>query len=105
MHPPRPMRPRLFRLPGTCRTRAKPEHATCVPPVVRRPRGAPGRRPERRVSEEEPVHRDLVAMGMENENDQADRAISTGKLHTLLRVHTRPIDVVVFHGSDREYWF
>ena len=40
-----------------------------------------------------------------NENDQADRAISTGKLHTLLRFHTRPINVVVFHGSDREYSF
>jgi hypothetical protein len=40
-----------------------------------------------------------VAMDMENENDQADRAISTGKLHTLLRFHTRPINVVVFHGS------
>ena len=35
-----------------------------------------------------------------NENDQANRAISTGKLHTLLRFHTRPIDVVVFHGSQ-----
>ena len=35
-----------------------------------------------------------------NENDQANRAISTGKLHTLLRVHTRPINVVVFHGSQ-----
>jgi hypothetical protein len=34
-----------------------------------------------------------------NENDQADRAISTGKLHALLRFHIRPIDVVVFHGS------
>jgi hypothetical protein len=34
-----------------------------------------------------------------NESDQADRAISTGKLHALLRFHTRPIDVVVFHGS------
>ena len=34
-----------------------------------------------------------------NENNQADRAISTGKLHALLRFHTRPIDVVVFHGS------
>ena len=31
---------------------------------------------------------------------QADRAISTGKLRTLLRFHTRPIDVVVFHGSQ-----
>ena len=37
---------------------------------------------------------------MNNENDQANRAISTGKLHTLLRFHTRPIDVVVFHGSS-----
>ena len=35
-----------------------------------------------------------------NESDQANRAISTGKLHTLLRFHTRPIDVVVFHGSQ-----
>ncbi len=40
------------------------------------------------------------AMDMENENDQADRAISTGKLRTLLRFHTRPINVVVFHGSQ-----
>ena len=37
-----------------------------------------------------------------NESDQADRAISTGKLHALPHFHTRPIDVVVFHGSDRE---
>jgi hypothetical protein len=35
-----------------------------------------------------------------NENDQANRAISTGKLHTLLCLHTRPINVVVFHGSQ-----
>ena len=39
-------------------------------------------------------------MGMSNENDQADRAISTGKLHTLQCFHTRPINVVVFHGSQ-----
>ena len=38
--------------------------------------------------------------GMDNENDQANRAISTGQLHALLRVHIRPIDVVVFHGSQ-----
>ena len=30
---------------------------------------------------------------------EADRAISTGKLHALLRFHTRPINVVVYHGS------
>src|SRR5262245_37969496 len=40
------------------------------------------------------------AMGTENENDQADRAISTGKLHALPHFHTRPINVVVFHGSQ-----
>ena len=31
--------------------------------------------------------------------DQADRAISTGKLHASQRFHTRPIDVIVYHGS------
>jgi hypothetical protein len=40
------------------------------------------------------------AMGTDNENDQADRTISTGKLHALPHVHTRPINVVVFHGSQ-----
>ena len=44
-------------------------------------------------------------MGIRNENDQADRAISTGKLHALPHFHTRPIDVVVFHGSDRDHSF
>ena len=33
-------------------------------------------------------------------SDQANRAISTGKLHALPRFHTRPINVVVFHGSQ-----
>ena len=27
------------------------------------------------------------------------RAISTGKLNALPRLHTRPINVVVYHGS------
>ena len=39
-------------------------------------------------------------MDTENESNQANRTISTGKLHTLLRFHTRPINVVVFHGSQ-----
>ena len=29
-----------------------------------------------------------------------DRAISTGKLNASRRLHTQPIDVVVFHGSQ-----
>ena len=33
-------------------------------------------------------------------SDQACRAISTGQLNALLRLHLRPIDVVVFHGSQ-----
>jgi len=31
---------------------------------------------------------------------QAYRAISTGWLHALPHVHLRPIDVVVYHGSQ-----
>ena len=34
------------------------------------------------------------------ESDQAYRAISTGQLNALPRLHLRPIDVVVFHGSQ-----
>ena len=37
---------------------------------------------------------------IENESNQANRTISTGKLHALLHFHTRPINVVVFHGSQ-----
>lgn len=41
-----------------------------------------------------------LVMGISNENDQADRTISTGKLQALPLFHTRPINVVVFHGSQ-----
>ena len=43
---------------------------------------------------------DIKVMDTENESNQADRTISTGKLHALLHFHTRPINVVVFHGSQ-----
>ena len=33
-------------------------------------------------------------------SNQANRAISTGQLNALPRLHLRPIDVVVFHGSQ-----
>ena len=33
-------------------------------------------------------------------SNQAYRAISTGQLSTLLRLHLRPIDVVVYHGPQ-----
>ncbi len=42
----------------------------------------------------------LRATRLDNENNQVERAISTGKLHGLPRFHIRPIDVVVFHGSS-----
>ncbi len=41
-----------------------------------------------------------VRVDIENESNQANRTISTGKLHALLHFHTRPINVVVFHGSQ-----
>ena len=51
---------------------------------VARRRGGPGGR--------------WYAMSIVNGSDQADQAISTGKLHGSLRFHTRPINVVVYHG-------
>jgi hypothetical protein len=42
----------------------------------------------------------IPGMRIENESVQADRAISTGKLNALPRLHTRPINVVVYHGSS-----
>ena len=36
-----------------------------------------------------------------DENDQAYRAISTSKLHASPRFHTWPINVMVYHGSQR----
>ena len=37
---------------------------------------------------------------MNHESNQANRAISTSKLNALPRLHTWPINVVVFHGSQ-----
>jgi hypothetical protein len=42
----------------------------------------------------------LPGTSMGNENDQADRGISTGKLNASPRLHTQPINVVVFHASQ-----
>jgi hypothetical protein len=41
-----------------------------------------------------------LATGMINESVQAERVISTGKLHALPHFHTRPINVVVYHDSS-----
>ena len=42
----------------------------------------------------------VLPLRVAKSEDQAARAISTGRLHALPRVHFRPIDVVVFHGSQ-----
>src|ERR1700737_83270 len=39
---------------------------------------------------------------MEEKNDQAARAISTGQLNALQRLHLRPIDDDVFDGPSRD---
>ncbi len=41
-------------------------------------------------------------MNIGNENDQANRIISTGQLHALRHFHIQPINVVVFHDPNRE---
>ena len=41
----------------------------------------------------------------DHESNQANRAISTSQLNASPRLHTWPINVVVFHGSDREHSF
>ena len=48
------------------------------------------------------IHQDGVRlkMSISNESVQVNRAISTGKLNASPRLHTRPINVVVFHGSQ-----
>lgn len=69
-----------------------------IPYGARRPQGLWPVRTEDDVIE-------LCSMNIINGNEEVDRAISNGKLHTLLCFHTRPIDVVVFHGSDREHSF
>ena len=60
-----------------------------------------GARPERlqRVRTENSLLLSSV-MNSSNENDEVYRAISNGKLHMLPCFHTRPINVVVFHGSQ-----
>ena len=57
------------------------------------------------VFAEPPARSGVREMAIGNENDQANRAISTGKLHALLRFHTRPINVVVFHDSQGKLVF
>ena len=46
------------------------------------------------------IARSRARMSIEDKSDQVDRAIRTGKLNALLRLHTRPINVVVYHGSQ-----
>ena len=42
----------------------------------------------------------MMVTDMDHESNQANRAISTGKLNASPRLHTQPINVVVFHGPQ-----
>ena len=42
----------------------------------------------------------IMITDTDHESNQANRAISTSKLNTSPRLHTWPINVVVFHGSQ-----
>ena len=47
----------------------------------------------------------IMIADTDHESDQANRAISTSQLNASPRLHIWPINVVVFHGSDREHSF
>ena len=51
------------------------------------------------------VRGDLRMISMHGGGLELYRAIRTGQLRALPRFHTRPIDVMVYHGSHGEYWF
>ena len=55
------------------------------------------RTPSRTGKQNGLIHR---STDMDHKSNQANRAISTGQLNASLRVHPRPINVVVFHGSQ-----
>src|ERR1700730_12488232 len=46
--------------------------------------------------------RQRMSTAARNEGNQADRVISTAKLNALLHLHMRPINVVVYHDSQRD---
>src|ERR1700759_5441580 len=46
--------------------------------------------------------RQRTSTAARNEGDQADRVISTAKLNASLHLHMRPINVVVYHDSQRD---
>ena len=50
-------------------------------------------------------HLSQLITDSDHESNQANRAISTSQLNTSPCLHTWPINVVVFHGSDREHSF
>ena len=69
------------------------------PPIVRRqPSG-------RRSAPAPEANSKTMITDSDHESNQANRAISTSQLNASPRLHTWPINVVVFHGSDREHSF
>ena len=91
------LHPELFQAP-----RSKSFSITRTAPGIAR-----SRKPERAPA---PMRRVFVqhhgrAADMDHESNQANRAISTSQLNASPRLHTWPINVVVFHGSDREHSF
>ena len=57
-------------------------------------------RPSRRAASPRSSGGGYSPWTLSNESNQDNRAISTGKLNALPHLHTRPINVVVYHGSQ-----
>ena len=58
-----------------------------------------GRADARRMIQPAGAAMRLPGRSFEEDGDQANRAIRTGRLNALPRFHPRPINVVVYHGS------
>jgi hypothetical protein len=81
--------------------RAHSERSSARPRAVASYEAArPERRPQGRQRQDKTNCLGSSLMSTSNENNQANRTISTGKLHALPHFHTQPINVVVFHGSQ-----
>lgn len=63
------------------------------------------RRPEPFTVQAQRSFSSIMITNMNHESNQANRAISTSQLNASPRLHIWPINVVVFHGSDREHSF
>ena len=88
---------------GTTRNFAAPRSKSYL--VTRNALGPQGPQARTGAGDVSPGLSMIMITDSDHESNQANRAISTSQLNASPRLHTWPINVVVFHGSDREHSF